>query len=64
MFKLIFGLIMVVVLWVILKVLFVSDAQGGPGLWVQAWNESPVCAIVSAIGVIIFGLFLFSSGSK
>lgn len=59
LFRIAFGLVMLVILWVCLKVLFISDAQGGPGFFVQSWRESPIATLIAALFLLVAAVLIF-----
>jgi hypothetical protein len=58
---LIFSIVSICLVWACLKVLFVSDAQGGPGFFVQSWHESPIATLIAIVFLIICAIGIFGS---
>jgi len=48
-------IIMLVMLWVCIKICFISDAQGKPGFFIQAWHESPIATLIMIPILLIVG---------
>jgi hypothetical protein len=59
LFRLLLGLSMLVLLWACFKVLFVSDAQGGPGFFIQSWHESPIATLIAIAFLLVCAVLIF-----
>lgn len=58
LFRIVFGLAMLVAVWVCFQICFISDAQGGPGFFVQAWHESPIATLIMIPILLIVGFLV------